>query len=60
MRLLWTKCNWSMCQGLKYLECDLDESGTNDAEYRRKVARGRNVAGTIDPWSLPGVCNLSV
>ena len=31
----------------KYLECVLDESGTDEAECSRKVASGRRVAGTI-------------
>ena len=31
----------------KYLGCVLDESGTNGAEYNRKEASGRRVAGAI-------------
>ena len=31
----------------KYLECVLDESGTDGAECSRKVASGRRVAGAI-------------
>ena len=31
----------------KYLGCVLDESGTDGAEYSRKVASGRRVAGAI-------------
>ena len=31
----------------KYLGCDLDESGTDEVECRRKVASGRRVAGAI-------------
>ena len=31
----------------KYLECVSDESGTNEAEFSRKVASGRRVAGAI-------------
>ena len=31
----------------KYLGCFLDESGTNGAEYSRKVVSGRRVAGAI-------------
>ena len=31
----------------KYLGCALDESGTDEAECRRKAARGRKVGGTI-------------
>ena len=31
----------------KYFGCVLDESGTNEAEYGRKVASGRRVAGAI-------------
>ena len=30
-----------------YLECVLDESGTDEAEYSRKMGSGRRVAGTI-------------
>ena len=32
---------------LKYLGCALDESGTGEAECRRKVESERRVAGTI-------------
>ena len=31
----------------KYMECVLDESGTDEAECSRKVASGRMVAGAI-------------
>ena len=31
----------------KYLGCVLDESGTDEAEYRRKVLSGRRVVGSI-------------
>ena len=31
----------------KYLGCILDKSGTDEAEYRRKVTSGRKVAGAI-------------
>ena len=31
----------------KYLRCALDESGTDGAEYSRKVVSGRRVAGPI-------------
>ena len=31
----------------KYLECVLDESGTDEAECSRKVASGRSLAGAI-------------
>ena len=31
----------------KYFECVLDESGTDEAEFSRKVVNGRRVAGTI-------------
>ena len=31
----------------QYLECVLDESGTDGAECSRKVASGRRVAGAI-------------
>ena len=31
----------------KYFGCVLDESGTDGAECRRKVASGRRVAGAI-------------
>ena len=31
----------------KYLECVLDESGTDEAKCHRKMASGRRVAGTI-------------
>ena len=31
----------------KYLECILDDSGTDEAEYSRKVASGRRVAGAL-------------
>ena len=31
----------------KYLGCVLDESGTDEAEYSRKVVSGRRVAGDI-------------
>ena len=33
--------------GFKYLGCVLDESGTDEAECRRKEARGRRVTGAI-------------
>ena len=29
----------------KYLECVLDKSNTDDAEYRKKVVSGRKVGG---------------
>ena len=32
---------------IKYLECVLDESGTDGAEYNRKVANGRRDAVPI-------------
>ena len=31
----------------KYLGCVLDESGTDEAEYSRKAANGRRLAGAI-------------
>ena len=31
----------------KYLDCILDESGTDIAEYYREMARRRKVAGTF-------------
>ena len=34
---------------LKYLECVLGGSGTDEEERRRKVASGRRVAGAIKP-----------
>ena len=37
----------SMSREFKYLECVLDESGTDEAEYSRKVASWRRVAGSI-------------
>ena len=33
----------------KYLGCVLNESGTDEAECRRKVASGRHVVGVIRP-----------
>ena len=32
---------------VKYLVCVLDESGTNEADCRKKMASGRRVAGAI-------------
>ena len=44
----------------KYLECVLDESGTDEAECSRRVASGRRVAGAIrslvNARSLQGTC----
>ena len=44
----------------KYLGCVLDESGTDEEEYSRKVASGRRVAGAIrslvNAWSLQLDC----
>ena len=45
MRFAWTGSDWSMCQ--KDLGNVLDESGTDETKYRRKVASVRRVAGTI-------------
>ena len=35
------------CLVIKYLGCVLDEAGTDEAEYSRKVASGQRVAGVI-------------
>ena len=41
-------CDWDMCLYLlKYLECVLDELGTDEAECRRKVPNGRRDADAI-------------
>ena len=40
----------------KYLGCVLDESGTDGAEYNRKVAMGRSVAVAIRSLRI---CSLS-
>ena len=45
-RFMWMGRNWSKCQ-FKYLGCVLDESGTHDAKYHRRVASGMKVAGAI-------------
>ena len=44
----------------KYLECVLDESGTDEADCRRMVASGRRVAGAIRSVVNSRVCSLSV
>ena len=44
----------------KYMGSVLDESGTDEAECRRKVASGRRVAGAIRSLVMLGVCSLSV
>ena len=37
-------CNGNMCQNLNAVEFVLDESGTNEAEFHRKVVSGRKIA----------------
>ena len=45
---------------LKYLECVLDESGTDEVESCRKVASGRRSTGAIRFLVNIRVCSLSV
>ena len=42
----------------KYLGCVLEESVTDDAEFSKKVASGRRVAGAI--WSLVNAGSLQL
>ena len=37
-----------------------DESGTDEAECRKKVASGRRVVGKLGLWLMLGVCSLIV
>ena len=46
MRFVWMGCDVSKCQSSNIL-CALDKPGTDDAECRKKVASGRQVAGAI-------------
>ena len=43
-----------------YLGCVLDESGTYEAEFSRKVASGGGLQVTLGLWLMLGVCSLSV
>ena len=46
----------------KYLRCVLEESGTDEAECRKKLGSGRGVAGAIRSlvnWLMLGACSLS-
>ena len=46
----------------KYLRCVLEESGTDEAECRKKLGSGRRVAGAIRSlvnWLMLGACSLS-
>ena len=40
------RCDWSKCQSSNIWDV-LNESGTDDAECRKKVVSGRNVANAI-------------
>ena len=44
----------------KYLRGVLDESGTDEAEYSRKVASGKRVQVPLDLELMLGILNLSV
>ena len=46
MRFVRTGCDWSMSRNLNIWNV-LEESGTDEAEYHKKVARGRRVGGSI-------------
>ena len=45
---------------LKCLECVLDESGTDDAECRKKVGIGGKLQVLLGSWLMVGDYNLSV
>ena len=44
----------------KYFECVKDESGTGEAECRRKVALGGELQVPLRLWLMMRVCSLSV
>ena len=57
-----SSCEWDAigAYGIKYLVCLLDESGTDEAEYRRKVLSGKiklqGLIGSCDVGSLQLHC----
>ena len=44
----------------KYLGCVLDESGSDEVEYRRKLASGKMVTGANRSIINAGICTMSV
>ena len=47
---MWGLCRWEQLERVsefKWLRCVLDETGTDGAEYRRKVVSGRKAAGAL-------------
>ena len=47
MNFAWTGCDCSICRNLNIWNVVLDESGTDEAKFRRKLASGRRVAGAV-------------
>ena len=48
--------DWSQMSEFKYLECVLDEQGTDDAACRKMIASGRDVAVVIRSLVNARVC----